>query len=84
MSLNIVHLIDWSVSALTVGSFIYASVKKQRINESLQFNIANVVAGILFATVGLSLGIYGLVIRQLFFAGVASYNLWGIYKTKAA
>lgn len=74
-----IQIIDWGVSALTVGSFIYASHKKQRINESLQFNIANLIAGFLFMIVGIKLGIYGMVIRQLFFASVAGINLYNTY-----
>lgn len=77
-----IQLIDWGVSTLTVGSFIYASYKKQRINESLQFNIANFIAGFLFAIVGIHLHIYGMVIRQLFFAGIAGINLYGTYKNR--
>lgn len=75
-----IQLIDWVVSALSIGSFVYASYHKERIDRSLQFNITNIIIGILFTIVGIHLHVYGMVIRQIFFAGIAGINLYGTYR----
>lgn len=75
------QILDGVVSALTIGSFLWASIKKERINESIQFNLINVIAGFIFAIVGLVFGLYGLVVRQLFFTVIACWNLFRIFKS---
>jgi hypothetical protein len=75
-------ILDWTVSVLTMGSFLYASLRKEKVNESIQFNSINLLAGMIFAGVGLLTGLHGLLFRQLFFSGVALYNLVGIYRTR--
>lgn len=77
-----IQLIDWGVSALSIGSFMYASYNKQRIDNSIQFNTINIIIGILFSIVGIHLNVYGMVIRQIFFASIAAFNLYNTYKIK--
>jgi hypothetical protein len=76
------QILDWAVSLLTMGSYYYASLRKERVDTSLQLNSINVVAGILFAIVGFLTGLYGLMFRQLVFGGIALHNLVGIYRIR--
>ncbi len=81
MSHTTIAILDWTVSFLTMGSFLYASLRKQRFDLSLQFNIANLIAGVIFLFVGLSLHTYGLAFRQLFFGIIAGRNLYCMYRS---
>jgi len=81
-TMNWKDILDWVGTIVTVGSFIYASVKKERFNDSVQYNLINILGGITFATVGVLSGLYGLMFRQLFFTMVSIWNFSGMYREK--
>lgn len=78
----IIQTADWILSILLMASFLYASIKKEKFNDSLQFNLINVIASSAFIVIALSLSTYGYALRQTFFLVVSAWNLFRRQKSK--
>ena len=82
MNMTLLQMIDIITAVLLMGSFLYASLKKEKLNESIQLNTINVVVGTVSTIIAFKAGIIGIACRQTFFIIVSSYNLITFYKNR--
>jgi hypothetical protein len=76
----IIKITDWIFSLLLMASFLVASIRKERFNESLQFNLVNIIASSAFIVIAITIDTYGYAVRQTFFLAVSG---WNVYKTRS-
>ncbi len=80
--MDTIQIADWIFSILLMASFLTASIRKERFNDSLQFNLIQVFVSIGFTVIGFTMGSWGYALRSIFFLIVAGLNLFRKYEKK--
>ncbi|MEI8270018.1 MAG: hypothetical protein WCG45_01490 [bacterium] len=73
--MEIIQIADWMFSVMLMSSFLFASVRGEKFNSSLQYNAINIITSCAFVIIAIYLGTYGCAVRQGFFALISGVNL---------
>lgn len=78
MKEKLIKVSDMTFSLILMGSFLYANIYKERFDQSLQFNLLNVIGSMVFIVIAINDKRYGNALRQIFFGVVSGINLYYI------